>query len=346
MRIRIAFHSCAAFLMVNLLFLAAQGEPVDTASGTELQAGSDSTSRDTSQVSGKPAADSLTKGDSVPAAAAATAGVIDTSYRIWHRPFWGIGMGWEFGSMPVYDQWNKGLPSMITDTVTILNGDFIFKLPLTIKEKPSVFNVSFPISLSATPLVRKNGFLTVSAEFYWMAKTFKASLVRDSNRTYLSMEKKLIILSPAVGFAYSYIIPEKYFTISKAQQSSFVWGLSASPYVLLREKISIDPGAATSANNYAGVSVSWRVGLLTLRMLSPRGGLISEFVYTGSWNGRFMHDDRHVTNSFIDPSDSHPDERLAYFSTRFRLSFTFITGKASKQSAALPPASDSTQVKK
>jgi hypothetical protein len=59
-----------------------------------------------------------------------------------------------------------------------------------------------------------------------------------------------------------------------------------------------------------------------------------------------MHDDRHVTNSFINPSDPYPDELLAYISTRFLLSFTFITGKATKQPVTLPPVSDTTQVNK
>ena len=35
---------------------------------------------------------------------------MDTTYRFWIFPSWGIGAGWGLGSFPLFDEWIKGLP--------------------------------------------------------------------------------------------------------------------------------------------------------------------------------------------------------------------------------------------
>jgi hypothetical protein len=284
-----------------------------------------------------PKSDSATIPDSM-----ANIPLIDTTFRVWHSPFWGIGIGWEIGSLPVYKQWILGLPTKLIDTVQTLNGDIVFSLPLTNKESPSTYNICFPLSLSVTPFLFGHSFISIAVSLSYITKTFKAALVKDALTTYWSMEKKLNILTPALGASFSYTIPVKYFTISKSQQTLFTAGLSASPYVLLREKTVIEPGNRLSTNSSNGVGIFWSVGLSTLRMLSVKNALQAEFFYTGSWNGHFMNGHHHTTNSDINPANTSASSALEYVSTRFMLKFSLLrtTRDTSKTATESQPAPD------
>ena len=251
---------------------------------------------------------------------------IDTSFRVWNHPFWGFGLGWELGSMPVFESWRSGLPGYFSDLTEIPDTLDSLGFRLSIANDPGPYSVNFPLNVSFTPLTRDGYYLSIKLLFSWMYKKFEASAKSDSVDMIIRTERKLSLLSLSLGTFFNYTIPSKYFLIDKTEKASITVGISASPLILLRNRIITEDYLKCDNRSY-GIGVSWYGGLSTLRPLSQTGGLEVGIMYTGSWNGRFMHDGHHINNGDINPFDSHYTDVLQYVSHRFMICFSLLTGK-------------------
>lgn len=251
---------------------------------------------------------------------------IDTSYRVWNHPFWGFGIGWELGSMPVFDSWRSGLPGIFSDLTEIPDSLDSLGFSFAITNDPGPYNVNFPLNVSFTPLTRDDYYLSIKLLFSWMYKKFEASAKSDSVDMTIKTERKLSLLSLSLGTFFNYSIPSKYFLIDKTEKASITVGISASPLILLRNRITTDDYLKHDNRSY-GIGVSWYGGLSTLRTVSQTGGLEVGIMYTGSWNGRFMHDGHHIKRGDINQFDSHYTDVLQYVSHRFMICFSLLTGK-------------------
>ena len=251
---------------------------------------------------------------------------IDTSYRVWNHPFWSFGIGWELGSMPVFDSWRSGLPEIFSDLTEIPDSLDSLGFSFAITNDPGPYNVNFPLNVSFTPLTRDDYYLSIKLIFSWMYKKFEASAKSDSVDMTIKTERKLSLLSLSLGTFFNYSIPSKYFLIDKTEKASITVGISASPLILLRNRITTGDYLKHDNRSY-GIGVSWYGGLSTLRTLSQTGGLEVGIMYTGSWNGRFMHDGHHIKRGDINQSDSHYTNVLQYVSHRFIICFSLLTGK-------------------
>ena len=145
---------------------------------------------------------------------------IDTSYRVWNNPFWSFGIGWELGSMPVFDSWKSGLPKAfsdlteIPDTLDSLIRDSL-RFSFTVNSDPGHYYVNFPVHISFTPLTRDDYYLSIKLLFSWMYKRLEASAISDSIDMIIKSERKLAFLSLSLGTFFNYSIP------SKGQSPSF-----------------------------------------------------------------------------------------------------------------------------
>ena len=251
---------------------------------------------------------------------------IDTSYRVWKYPFWSFGFGWELGSMPVFDLWNKSVKNDSILTTRLLDrfaADSI--VSVSIVDQPTEYTVCFPLSIGFTPVATENNLLYFGLTFSLMRKNSKAQFEIDST-TSAFLEQSLSLKTFFLGVKYHFSIPLKYFNIDKFENSFITLGVSGSPLLILREWFNVDNGYEEKRNSY-GIGVKWHAGVITLRRLSQRGGLEVGIIYNGSWNGRFMHDGHHIMRRDIYPYDDNSSDVLQFLSHRFIISFSILAGK-------------------
>ena len=206
---------------------------------------------------------------------------IDTSYRVWKYPFWSFGFGWELGSMPVFNLWNKSVKNDSLLTTRLLDryaADSI--VSVSIVDQPTEYTVCFPLSIGFTPIATDNNLLYFGLTFSWLRKYSKAQFEIDST-TSAFLEQRLSLKSFFLGVKYHFSIPLKYFNIDKFENSFITLGISGSPLLILREWFNVDNDYEEKKNSY-GIGVKWHACIITLRKLSQRGGLEVLIIYNVS----------------------------------------------------------------
>ncbi len=262
----------------------------------------------------------------------------DTSFLIWNFPFFSGGIGWELGSLPLFDLWEEGLSSekqydiMDSHFPGDSNFDSLGVRSFSVVETPSVYNITYPISISYTPFVFKNkSFLSFGSTFSWNRKYLKTKFLLDSlsemavGDSILYFEQKLSLKSFAIDIMYHFLIPEKYFKVEKVKNSFITIGLTGYPVIILREwsKISLNP--KKKQNSY-GFGFGWCAGLSTCRKLSKSSGLKVYMGYLGSWKGRFKNNGYIITEGDISRTTLEEPNILTFISHRFILQFNLLVG--------------------
>jgi len=256
--------------------------------------------------------------------AQADASAPDTSFRVWHHPYWAIGAGWGIGAMPVFESWQAALPNTLAD----IDSAFIAtKYNYIVSSEPVRYNVNFPISVAFTPVTKEHFELSLKALFSWMHKKYEASVEpKDSGKTVWESEKHLSTTSLALGVFLNRTIPPRYFFINNVEKASFQMGVAAAPLNMLRNRAKTTK--TDSYDNFSfGTAVLWYAGLRTLRQLSAVNGLEVGLSYAGSWNGRFMRHGSPINRGSINPFDSKAPEELDFLAHRFVIYFNVLAGK-------------------
>ncbi|MBD3419393.1 MAG: hypothetical protein GF398_04670 [Chitinivibrionales bacterium] len=350
--------------------------PVEDSPGTRISADS-LHGKDSLLIIPKQAHDTL--GDAVSESGPVYAA--DTSYRFWQKPFWGFGAGWSLGSFPLFDLWKDGLPDSLgsfalpasvvfsriagvdtlTDTVA-----FVYRA----REQPDAYSINFPIAVSYTPYAATKQRLSIDATFFFMLKSFVASVQVDTSITLpgtatafeqlVEYSQRLTLYSFSLGATYKQHISTKYFTITNSDVTSINAGVRVHPLSIVRLKTTADmPGSmpggyksvytliGTQADGYAsdalgfGAGVSWRIGMTSLRRLENASGIEAGIYYAGQWFGYFYDGGERIVRSDINPQAGSA-KALTSLSHRFVLEFQLLKGKRPPQIEVASPSPRST----
>lgn len=265
--------------------------------------------------------------DSIADSVALSEDDIDTSYRVWNFPYWGISIGWSVGGMPVYKHWEDGLPLTKGD-VPGLSGIPNTNIDFKEVKKAVVYNVNFPVTVSFTPVIRENKRLSFYSSFFVMYKDYKAEARIDTGNitTVWKCEENFTMTDLSFGIKYSALISSTYFSISKVSEVLFSFGMSGSPLIMLRQKSVV-------RNDFTafGIGVSWLAGISGLRILHEKNGLEVGIDYKGSWNGRFRDKGEYIITGRINPDISSTSDVLKFVSHRFVIYFSLLLGKDNSQ---------------
>ncbi len=264
----------------------------------------------------------------------------DTTYRLWHSPYFGAGAGWELGSMPLLDRWTASLPMKIEDFVDTTAGN----LSLRMHDEPTPYHAAFPLRLTAGLMTNEAAMLTADAGFLWFTKNYRSSLQYTEFSELAHYRQRLLFLAASAGCSWYQKIPREFFSIANVDASYFAVGISLIPWahVSVDEQFSSFFNAEEHRVDYRGAGASWRLGLSTFRQLTQGRGIEIGAFYEGSWFGAFGEDGLgEVRWESIAPVDRDAHEPLAFMSHRFRLAIALLFGK-SRQTTRSSPAGSNT----
>jgi len=255
----------------------------------------------------------------------------DTSARFYDAPFFAFGTGWTLGSMPLFEQWQKGLPDSIGDMPGYYPTYQSVRIASSEQEPADAYNTAFPFSVSVVPFVNNARSISAAASMWWMSKRYIARWLSDTAGVFWHVERELSLLAVSLGAQYYYRIPAEYFAIANIDRAFLVLGLSAAPYVRITDRRNdySDVTAVTSSfsHTYRGYCGSWTAGISTIRPLSARSGIEIGIVYDGQWVGRFIKRAHHVRWSAISDNADKPNEVISFMAHRFKIFFNILIGR-------------------
>ncbi len=269
----------------------------------------------------------------------------------------GIGIGWSLGNFEAAKIWKQTIHSdlksfHLTDTAfTILqdttSSDTLIrnygdtsKIRFTVKEKPSGYNMSFPVSLSLVTFGPESKHTWVLS-FFLFSKNQKSSLytIADSVNRRIDINQKFRLYSVSVHYLYSHRIPSLYMQVDNVHRSDVVAGIGIAPLMNIGssnivKKLSDDIRITTIYDSIKsqfqsfemyGLSLSFKAGLSTVRKIKS-GALEASILYTMTWNDYFYNDGKRIHRSDLDPLDSEGSKRLSFMSNRFEISLALLKG--------------------
>jgi hypothetical protein len=274
----------------------------------------------------------------------------------------GIGIGWSLGSFEAAKIWEQTLHSDLqsfhltdtsftilkdtssTDTLIRNYGD-TSKIRFTVKEKPSGYNMSFPVSLSLVKFNPESKHSWILS-FFLFSKNQKSSLytVADSVNRRIDINQKFRLYSGSLHYLYSHRVPPLYMTVENVNRSDVVIGIGVAPLMYIGssnviKKLSDDQrinAIYDSINKQFqsfemyGVNMSLKAGFSTVKRLRS-GALEASILYTMTWNDFFYDNGKRVHRSDLDPLDGDGSKRLSFMSNRFEISLSLLKGLRKKQ---------------
>jgi hypothetical protein len=262
----------------------------------------------------------------------------DTTYHFWEHPYWGFGAGWGLGSFPLFKEWIKGLPDSASD----LAGKSSQVPKFSILEPPNAYYIVWPVLLSFTPFSNERRSISIesAAYFLFLGKSFIASLKNDSLPVQaVTWNQSCDAYFFTIGLTYRHVIPPDYFKVEGAQRTSAVLGLSVTPLMHFSESSSFSAaGIADSTltklqtnvdnRSFNGMGCSWKIGVSTLKKLSPRSGLEIDLVYIGRINGYFKNNGGRMLWKDVNPGSETPRQNVSFLSSTFEIDISLETGKS------------------
>lgn len=275
--------------------------------------------------------------------------------------FAGIGVGWSLGSFEAGKIWEQTLHSdlqsfHLTDTAftipkdttssdtLIRNSGDTSKLRFTIKEKPSGYNMSFPVSLSLVKFGPQSKHSWVLSMFLF-SKNQKSSLysISDSVNRRIDINQKFRLYSASLHYLYNHRIPPLYMVVENVSRTDVVAGLGIAPLMYIGssnivKKLSDDKrmnAIYDSINKQFqsfemfGLSISLKTGLSTVRRIKS-GALEASILYTITWNDYFYNNGKRIHRSDLNPQDGEGNKRLSFISNRLEISFALLKSLGKK----------------
>ncbi|MBN1131079.1 MAG: hypothetical protein JXA71_18970 [Chitinispirillaceae bacterium] len=255
----------------------------------------------------------------------------------WHA---GFGGALSLGSLPPLANWKSGLPTSLAGAglparMIDNNGDTI-PLRFTVKENPDAYNMMFPLSLSLCRLIADRRFGAV-VSFAALSKKQNATVEVDSLRS-VTVGERMRYLAFLFAFDFGTRIPERFFSVDNIDRTDAVIGVAFSPLIALKKSFSVSSDAADgllaaiadSISSYRnafdahGVSLSWRIGVTTLRRVSAAGGVEAGLSYQGFWCTRFRTSSGPLASGEISNNSAEPEAGVSWFSSRFDITISLI----------------------
>lgn len=280
--------------------------------------------------------------------------IIDSNNIVLKGYYAGIGAGWSLGSLDAVRLWQYTLPDSLHDLH--LKDPFLVRLPdaksadsvlragdtsnlhFSIKDKPSIYNMTFPITFSFTNLREFDRF-TTSITLAFFSKNQKSSiyLLSDSLNRRVDLRQNFIFYTLSLNFLYAKRIPPIYFSVDGVNRTDFFLGLTLTPLTRLKttnsikrysddsRTIGIDDAIRSSliTTDCYGISSSIRMGIATIKQLST-GALEIGLNYSLAWNGYFFHDGERIKRSALYSSDLDANKPLSFFSNRFEINISLL----------------------
>jgi len=267
----------------------------------------------------------------------------DTSYRFWTDPFWGIGIGWTLGGMPIYEAWRGSLIDESSELPAFT--DWVDSIPIRFTEitAPDEYHTAFPIGVTFIPFVSENSYSAVDLDFRFMTKTQELRLESDSIAVdFWNRRRNLRYFDGTIGLSTHLGIHPRYFSVKEVDRTSLVLGVSLSPLSVVRiarEDSSPFLDTTFSATDmYYGLGVSWKIGFSTLRQTSPGRGLEIGTMYTGLWRGAYSGENDFIWGR-LDPKGANAFDPVRFVTHRFHLYIRLLLGNKPPKIARAPEKS-------
>ena len=267
--------------------------------------------------------------------------------------YFSAGIGWSLGGFTLLKMWENALPDSLggfeltdssfqivhdsTEEETPPNDD-IAKLSFSIKEKPAIYTMSFPLTLSIVRLSDKNR-LSFSLYGSWMRKVFTATIAAtgDSLERKIDYEEAINIYSAYLSCALGFQIPEEYFSIEAIERTFFMVGIDISPIIActIHRKVtapSTDERLVNIQNHISsperrflrGGSAALRLGMSMMKRLNKRTVTDFSIWYSLQWYGYFYEKGDRTTFKDIDPEASKKGHNLSWISNRFEIAVSLM----------------------
>jgi hypothetical protein len=278
----------------------------------------------------------------------------------------GIGIGWSLGSFEAAKIWEQTLHSdlsslHLTDTSFIIlkdttSSDTLIrnygdtsKLRFTVKEKPSGYNMSFPVSLSLVTFRPKSRH-SLNLSFFLFSKNQKSSLytIADSVNRRIDINQKFRLYSASLYYLYGHKVPPLYMTVEQINRTDVVAGLGIAPLMYIKssnivKKLSDDTRITAICDSINkqfqsfemyGLSISLKAGFSTVKRIRS-GALETSILYTMTWNDYFYDNGKRIHRSDLDPKDDEGSKRLSFMSNRMEFSLALLKGFVKKQNITM-----------
>jgi hypothetical protein len=232
----------------------------------------------------------------------------------------GIGLGLSVGTAPIFPMWQKSFPDSLRKlglsptSGADENGNDTALLRYRVTESPDAFNFALPFCLSLYSIGEKHVFaFTVS--FFQNNKEFQAEISINSDRR-LSVLERLTYYSVFMEATAQWAIPAAFFSIDGTQQTLLSLTLGASPVNTFTRKCDIitsfnkDNDArmknvidsvknAFAAQTGNGLSLSWRIGISSIKRYPSGYGAEFGLFYSGSYSGYFYSNGVRLTEEHV-----------------------------------------------
>lgn len=271
--------------------------------------------------------------------------------------YFGAGFGWSLGGSVLMKLWETSLPGSLADiglsdtsfriipdstTTTGLPGDTA-DLVFTTKEKPAIYTMSFPLSISYVRIGPKNR-RSLSLCGSWMHKLYAAtvSLKGDTVSGTADFRQSIHCYSLFLSALYGKEIDPRYLSIDGLEKCYLSTGIDLTPFTATQ--IITDVKAPKRSNRLQeigraidqrdrfirGFGGALRTGINMMQRISRTKASDAAFFYTLQGYGYFFENGHRTDFADIDPSSRKKDRPLFWISNRFEISITLLNVKPSK----------------
>jgi hypothetical protein len=277
---------------------------------------------------------------------------VEDTVKLRHGTYLVAGFGWALGNFALSDYWESALPDSLanfgladtafrmqvdsTSTVGLHLSDTA-RLKFSIKEKPSIYTMSFPVSFSLVNITGKRR-ISISLIGSWMHKVYTATigLVNDTTDLQCDYQQSFNVYSLFLSAVYGTEIPSEYFTIDGIEKCFFVCGIDCSPLIATTIATTVKAPdyprlqeikhhlESSDDRFFHGGSIALRAGLSMVKRINKKNATDAGFYYTIQGYGYFLEDGKRMAFNDIDPSSRKKDRPLFWISNRFELSIALL----------------------
>ncbi|MBN1575151.1 MAG: hypothetical protein JW913_01265 [Chitinispirillaceae bacterium] len=268
--------------------------------------------------------------------------------------YFSAGIGWSLGGFTLLSLWENALPDSLgsfrltstsfsipfdstADSARLQSVDTAL-LTFSVKEKPAVYTMCFPLSLSLVRL-RENDRFSFSLYGSWMRKIFAATIAAtgDSLARKVDYRERMNVFAAFLSIAYGRRIPAEYFSIQEVRNSFFTAAVEIAPLIActVRRTVSAPASDVRFGNLHNSISspsrrflhgsaAALRLGLNLVKRLNRNSATDFGIWYCVQGYGYFREDGNRVRFNNIDPANSKKGRPLYWISNRFEISFAIM----------------------
>jgi hypothetical protein len=274
----------------------------------------------------------------------------------------GASIGWSLGGNEAVKLWETALPDSLGDFNLTQKTGFIMPdtnatdslmrlgdtshLRVSIKEKPNMYNMTFPIAIHFSRFRDKDQF-SASLSFAYLSKTQKGSVyvLNDSIDRRIDFRKQLSMYTVTLYALYGIKIDPMYFSVDQVDRTNVFLGFGVSPLVTINNytKLSkkgndprlqiISDSMRSSYKNSSGfgLSLSIRTGISTIKSIN-RGKLEFGLFYNLGWFNYFYDNNKRVYRNALNPADNDAHKPLSFVTNRVEFTIGVLRSASGKSS--------------